>query len=112
MTDAMARATARSAAGSVTVMPPTAAANIWRRGGYLDRGAAGQDGQEEVGPGRVDAQRLRSRRARAAPAAGAEQRLHLDQQRPAALQDGHDHAAGDAGHAVAEQQRAGIGHGP
>ena len=33
MTDAMARATARSAAGSVTVMPPTAAANIWAEAG-------------------------------------------------------------------------------
>ena len=82
-----------------------------RRGRDLDRGAAGQDGQEEVGPRRVDAQGLWTRRARAAPGAGAEQRLHLDQQRPAALQDGHDHAAGDAGHAVAEQQRAGVGHG-
>ena len=81
------------------------------RGRDLDRGAAGQDGQQEVGPRRVDAQRLRPRRAGTAPVAGAEQRLHLDQERPAALEDGHDHGAGNARHAVPEQQRAGVGHG-
>ena len=43
---------------------------------------------------------------------GAEQGLHLDQQGAAALQDGHHDAAGDAGHAVAQHERPGVGHGP
>ncbi len=81
------------------------------RGRDVDRRAAGQDGQQQVGPCRVDPQCLRSRRACAAPVARSEQRLHFDQQRPPALQDRHDDAAGDAGHAVAEEERAGIGHG-
>ena len=111
MTDAMARATARSAAGSVTVMPPTAAANIWDDAGISTGGPARQDGEEEVGPRRVDAQGLRPGRPRAAAVAGTEQRLHLDQQRPTALQDRHHHAARDAGHAVPEHERAGVRHG-
>ena len=69
MTEAMASATARSAAGSVTVMPPTAAANIWADGRDLDCGTAGQDRQEQVGPCRVDAEGLRTRRPAASPGA-------------------------------------------
>ena len=63
------------------------------RGRDLDRGAAGQDGQQQVGPRRIDAQRLGRGGPVAAAGAGAEQRLHLDQERPAALQDRHHHAS-------------------
>ena len=42
---------------------------------------------------------------------GTEQRLDLDQERSSTLQHRHHHAAGNAGHAIAQQQRTGIGDG-
>ena len=42
----------------------------------------------------------------------AEQRLHLDQERPPALEHRDDDAARDAGHAVAQEHRARVRHGP
>ena len=104
-----ASATARSAAGSVTVMPPTAAtknsAAPARRPRCDRRGRppAGWPGRRR-GPACAVATRRRP--------AGTEQRLHLDQERTAPLEHRHHDAAGDAGHAVPQHQRPGVGHGP
>ena len=107
-TEARARATPRSTAGSVTRCRRRPRRRTRPRPGTTT-GPAGQDGQQQVDPGGVDAQRLRGRDT--ADAAGPEERLHLDEERPPALQHRHHRAAGDAGHAVPEHQRTGVGHG-
>ena len=107
-TEAMANARARSAAGSVTLMPPTAATKNSAAFGDLHHGATGEDGHQEVGPTGVDAQGVGPR---GATGSGAEQGLHLDQQRTATLEDRHHHAARYAVHAIPQHEGAGVGHG-
>ena len=91
-------------------MPPDGGHEELGRHRHVHRGAAGEDGHQEVRPGGVDAQGVGPRGHAAAAAAGArpQQGLHLDEQRPPALQDRHDHAAGHARHAVPEHERAGV----
>ena len=71
-------------------------------------GAAAQHRQQQRDPRGVDAHRARPRPHRT----GTEQGLHLHQQRPPALQHRDDDAARDAGHAVPQEHRAGVRHGP
>ena len=76
--------------------------------GDLHPRATGEDGHQEVGPTGVDAQGVGSR---GADGPGAEQGLHLDQQRAAALEDRHHRAARHPVHAIPQHERPGIGHG-
>ena len=104
--EASARAMARSAAGSVMLMPPR------RPRRYPSHPAGLRPGNPTrptaVRPGR---RRCPARGADVPVPRPADQRLHLDQQRAPALQDRHHHSARECRPSIAQQQLAGIAHG-